>query len=350
MSACRQQRHRSGAGGLRGQPAPDLPASAFNPGGGPIFASSVAPVQVYSTPATQLSPRIGVGLHARQARRQHGVSRRLRHLLPHLRHYRRQQPGFSQTTAFVPTLDGFLRPAATLSNPFPDRGSAAGGSDRSASIRTSGRASTFTNPSLRQPYSRRYTAGVQQRLRRRASSSRRPMPYNQCRRPAGELTTELHRRRASSARPTSRDQATINRLTANVANPFAGLLPGTTLNGPTIQLEQLLRAHSRSSRALRITGANRRHVELSTWCPSRCRSDSRAACSCSAPIRRSTMNEATARLNASDPELYTAESPTRIGRTGSCSAASTRCRSARDGATADGSAPWLDARWSAAGA
>ena len=37
-----------------------------------------------------------------------------------------------------------------------------------------------------------------------------------------------------------RDQATINRLTANVANPFAGLLPGTTLNGSTVQLQQLL--------------------------------------------------------------------------------------------------------------
>jgi hypothetical protein len=40
-----------------------------------------------------------------------------------------------------------------------------------------------------------------------------------------------------------RDQAVINTLTANVANPFAGLLAGTTLNGSTVQASQLLAAY-----------------------------------------------------------------------------------------------------------
>jgi hypothetical protein len=40
-----------------------------------------------------------------------------------------------------------------------------------------------------------------------------------------------------------RDQATINALTANIANPFQGLLPGTTLNGSTIAVQQLLKPH-----------------------------------------------------------------------------------------------------------
>ncbi len=39
-----------------------------------------------------------------------------------------------------------------------------------------------------------------------------------------------------------RDQATIDRLTANVANPFAGLIPGTGLNGSVVARSQLLRA------------------------------------------------------------------------------------------------------------
>jgi hypothetical protein len=38
-----------------------------------------------------------------------------------------------------------------------------------------------------------------------------------------------------------RDQAQINFLSENVANPFAGLLPGTTMNGSTIPRQQLLR-------------------------------------------------------------------------------------------------------------
>ena len=38
-----------------------------------------------------------------------------------------------------------------------------------------------------------------------------------------------------------RDQAVIDRLSANVTNPFAGLIPGTTLTGSTVQRQQLLR-------------------------------------------------------------------------------------------------------------
>jgi hypothetical protein len=38
-----------------------------------------------------------------------------------------------------------------------------------------------------------------------------------------------------------RDQATISKLSGNVANPFAGLLPNTTFNGSNIAREQLLR-------------------------------------------------------------------------------------------------------------
>ena len=40
----------------------------------------------------------------------------------------------------------------------------------------------------------------------------------------------------------SRDQAVINQLTGNVANPMAGLIPGTTLNGALVARNQLLRA------------------------------------------------------------------------------------------------------------
>lgn len=44
-----------------------------------------------------------------------------------------------------------------------------------------------------------------------------------------------------STSPT-RDQATIDFLGANVKNPFAGLLPGTSLNGSTVSRSQLLYA------------------------------------------------------------------------------------------------------------
>jgi hypothetical protein len=46
---------------------------------------------------------------------------------------------------------------------------------------------------------------------------------------------------------TERDQAVIDRLSANVPNPFRGLLPGTSLNGNTIALNQLLRPYPQFS-------------------------------------------------------------------------------------------------------
>ena len=99
----------------------------------------------------------------------------------------------------------------------------------------------------------------------------------------------------------ARDQETINRLTANVPNPFRGLLPGTSLNGPTITYEQLVRvfpqytslqensvndgssepAHAVGDRAEALLG---RHAGAATY-------------------TRSIMKESTAKLNPSDDEL-----------------------------------------------
>jgi hypothetical protein len=56
----------------------------------------------------------------------------------------------------------------------------------------------------------------------------------------------------------TRDQATIDRLSALVANPFRGLLPGTGLNGSTTAAENLLRAFPQFSGngGVRIEGDN----------------------------------------------------------------------------------------------
>ena len=148
------------------------------------------------------------------------------------------RPGFAQTTEFVPTNDGFLSPAATLSNPFPTGIlPPAGGLGVDQNL---GQAVTFYNPDTRPSYSRRYTAGMQQRLPA-GMVLELAYQYNQAR--GLPINDNLNFVPASflSTSP-ERDQATINRLTANVANPFAGLLPGTTLNGSTVQLQQLLLA------------------------------------------------------------------------------------------------------------
>ena len=56
-----------------------------------------------------------------------------------------------------------------------------------------------------------------------------------------------------------RDQAAINFLSANVANPFAGMLPGTTINGSTIPRTQLLRPFPQ------FTGVSMRDFQGYSW-------------------------------------------------------------------------------------
>jgi hypothetical protein len=59
-----------------------------------------------------------------------------------------------------------------------------------------------------------------------------------------DLNTDFNRNpvpRAFLSTSNIRDTATINFLTANVPNPFAGLLPGEGMNGSTVQRQQLLR-------------------------------------------------------------------------------------------------------------
>ena len=97
------------------------------------------------------------------------------------------------------------------------------------------------------------------------------------------------------------DQTTINRLTANVPNPFQGLLPGSTLNGPTVAFEQLLRAYPQYPN-LQMTNANLGSADqqMVTFTLQKRFAEGLQLL---ATYTRSVMYEATSKLNASDREL-----------------------------------------------
>jgi len=149
-----------------------------------------------------------------------------------------QQPGFFQSTPLVATLDGFLTPSATLSNPFPEGvlqpvGNALG-------LDTFlGQSVNFYNPNVGGSYSVRWSMTVQQALNPNLMLE---VGYlgNRAIRLTGDRGLNWVPGNLFSTRPV-RDQPVIDRLTANVANPFQGLLPGTNLNGSTVQLQQLAR-------------------------------------------------------------------------------------------------------------
>lgn len=152
-----------------------------------------------------------------------------------------RQSGFSQATNIVPTSDNGLTFQANLANPFP-----AGVADPTgASLGPN----TFVGRQLDR-WENDVNAFQNAEAMRWSVSVQRELPH-QWVVEAGyvgnkgvDLTvdTELNPVPANYLSTSqSRDQTTINYLTANVTNPFKGLLPGTSFNGTTVQRQQLLR-------------------------------------------------------------------------------------------------------------
>jgi TonB dependent receptor len=220
-------------------PLAQLAAGDFNPVGGLLFATPDNRTPTTTTKKA-FSPRFGISwtpaaLHNRTVLRAgvgifdylYGV------ILP-------QQPGFSYTNTFVATNNSFLSPAATLSNPFPNGLQQPPGASQGLNTNL-GQSVTYLNPALGRQYSLRWTFDVQQQITHSTTlevgyignhSVHLATNYNFGTLPAQYLSTSL-----------VRDNATITALGALVANPFAGLLPGTSMNGSTIALSSLLRPY-----------------------------------------------------------------------------------------------------------
>jgi hypothetical protein len=147
------------------------------------------------------------------------------------------QTGYSQSTTLVPTLDNGQTFIATLANPFPSGILPAAGN--SLAQRTYlGQGISFYNPDTRTPYSMRWSMNVQRILPRQVLFE---VGY------VGNKALKLRTSRSMNALPNqylstsaTRDQATINYLSANVSNPLAGLLPGTSLNSSSVARSRLL--------------------------------------------------------------------------------------------------------------
>jgi len=218
-------------------PVPELAPAQFQVRGGLTFAAvGGEPRTLYETGKRNFMPRFGFAYQLRPTtvlRGGYGIyfgflGQRRGDVVQH---------GFDGVTDLVPTNDGGLTWAATLSNPFPSgikepRGAADGGTTFLT------RAITFFNPKPATPYMQRWQFGFQQELRGGFVAEASYL---------GNRGTRIEINRNLNALPNQylsrslfRDNATINNLTANVRNPFAGLLPGTTMNGTVVQKQLLL--------------------------------------------------------------------------------------------------------------
>ena len=151
------------------------------------------------------------------------------------------QTGFSQATPVLTTQDnGITFTGATLSNPLPS-GELIQPTGSSLGLRTAlgQNLGTLYQPDRTTPYYVRWEGNVQRDLGNGLvaafvyiGSRGRDLPVNRA-------INNIPMQYLSTSR--SRDNATETFLTGNVPSPFTGLLPGSTINGATVQRQQLLR-------------------------------------------------------------------------------------------------------------
>ncbi len=151
------------------------------------------------------------------------------------------QDGFSQATNVVPTLDSGLTFIADLYNPFPF--GIANPPGASLGLATFlGRNLDFVPLDRKNGQSQSWSIYVQREL---GGSFMVEAGYVGTKGYDISVNSDIWNAVPKKYLSTSpeRDQATINYLAANVANPFAGLIPGTSLNSSTTQRQNLLRAY-----------------------------------------------------------------------------------------------------------
>ncbi len=233
-------------------PIPEVPVSQFKTVGGLLFADS-SNRSPYDTSAKNFSPRLGfawkpAGMGGKNVLRG-GLG--LFYTPNEFGGTAIDQTGFTSSTPIVSTLDGGLTPAATLANIFPTGFLPATGSSLGIS-QNLGQGASYYIPLVKNGYAIRWNLDVQ-----------RELPWDMVLQMGYQGNHAVHLMNSYSqnfvpakylSTSPARDQATIDYLAANVTNPFAGLLPGTNLNGSTVSRSQLLYAYPQ------YTGVTRRFV------------------------------------------------------------------------------------------
>lgn len=219
-------------------PIAQLPVSAFQPTGGLLFGSD-SQRSGYSTMRTFWSPRAGISWSPDKLGKK-TVFRAGFGLFnnPSGVYLTGPTTGFSQSNTLVATNNSYLTPYASLSDPFPGN-SIVGPAGSAQGINTNlGKAISFYAPELLQSYTIRWSADIQHQL---TKDTLLQLSY------IGNHQVHLTISNALSALPLqylsrspAKDAAVTNALGALVPNPYAGLLPGSSMNGTTTSVASLL--------------------------------------------------------------------------------------------------------------
>jgi hypothetical protein len=148
------------------------------------------------------------------------------------------QSGFSQSTLLVPTLDAGLTFNANLANPFPGGVLEPPGASRGLATFL-GQGIGFVPLERKNAQAQRYMLSLQRELPGRVL-----VDIAFVRNVTDDMTVNVELNpipRQYLTTLNQRDPAVDSFLSAQVPNPFNGLLPGTRFNGATIERQQLLR-------------------------------------------------------------------------------------------------------------
>jgi hypothetical protein len=214
-------------------PIPEVPVSAFQVNGGLLFADgAVNDTKAKLLPRGALAYsfdertvlRGGVGLFSYD------------YFFENI-----NQTGFSQATPVLTTQDnGITFTGATLTNPLPG-GQLIQPTGSSLGLRTAlgQNLGTLYQPDRVTPFYTRWEANLQRDLGSGLMAAFIYVGSRGTNLPVARAVNNIPMQYLSTSR--SRDNATETYLTTNVPSPFAGLLPGSTINGATVQRQQLLR-------------------------------------------------------------------------------------------------------------
>jgi hypothetical protein len=221
-------------------PIPEVPVSQFAVRGGLLYPDTGGPHNAWERNLANVMPRAGFAWLVTPKTSVRGGYGLFYDMLG-VNRVTVNQVGYSRDTTLTPSLDNGQTFVATLANPFPNGllepvGSGLG-------LMTSvGQGVTFPFVGeVTNPRNHRFSLGLQ-----------RELPWQMMIEATyvGSYGENLPVIRQLNAVPREyfstspvRDNATNNRLTQQVPNPFAGLLPGTGLNGANVARSQLLRPY-----------------------------------------------------------------------------------------------------------
>jgi len=215
-------------------PIPEISPANFSVKGGLLFASD-SNRAIWNGDKNNFQPRLGVAYQINEKTVLRGGW--AVYMVPFIIDGV-NQPGFSQATNIVPTLDGGLTFRANLADPFPD--GVVNPPGASLGLATFiGRGIGFRPLDRKNGLSQRWEVGVQRELPGQWLIEIAYIGNRGYDLAVDNNIDPVPRQYLSTSRV--RDDATINFLSANVTNPFRGLAPGTGLDGSVVSRAQLLR-------------------------------------------------------------------------------------------------------------